>query len=277
MKSAVIKKLCLVMAIVNSVAIFTGCGTIDKAVEATDIVTTEIEKSIGISNLEPYEGEDGKIHSEEIDFESIPVEFLDVDKSVYDTLPTINTITIDELYGFSIDQLRAFISLYAPNYREMYIIDEETEMTEEKWDLLRSVIGYDLFGTIRNPNVSDIEYEEDVYEKLQENALVKAQDYASDEEQLSNHEFVEQLEAEKNSIQEMSRDDFVAYVNDLFEQTGYVNDDGSAIDLNNMDNETLEEMKASMIKDIEDEISSLSGELEEDGSIQKQVADSNIY
>lgn len=273
MKMRVKKTLHLIMATALSVAIFTGCGIKDRVEETVDTVSEAVEEDLGITSSASYEGTDGFIHSDQIDFETIPEEFADIEKEVYDSVPTINSITIEQLFDLSIDQLRAFVSLYAPDYRALYQIDSDLVMEEEHWNTLRSIISYQLFGTIRNPNKTFGEYEEDTIQNLQENALIRAQDYASGEENLDNETFISQLEEEKQSILNMDRESFVSYINDLFVQTGYTNDDGSTIDVGSFDDETLNEMKESIISDINNEIESLGGELTEEKSVQDQLID----
>lgn len=266
------KSMHLIMATTLLVAIFTGCSTKDKIEEKTTEISEAIESDLNLPNNEDFEGEDGYIHSDSIDFDSITEEFKDIDPSVYDTLPTITSLTREQLFDFSIDQLRAFVSLYAPDYRQLYIIDDDLVMEEKEWNTLRSIISYQLFGTLRNPNQTYDEFEEETIKNLEENALVRAQDYASGEENLDNDTFIQQLEDEKEAILSMDQEEFISYVNDLFVQTGYTNEDGSAFDVSTFDVETLDEMKASMIQDIDDEISTLKGEtVEEEKSIQDQL------
>lgn len=267
------KTLRLIMATAISVAIFTGCGIKNRVEETVDTVSETVEENLGVESNASYEGTDGMIHSDKVDFDSVPEEFADIKKEVYDTIPTINAITIEQLFSLSVDQLRAFVSLYAPDYKTMFQIDNDLVMEEEHWNTLRSIISYQLFGTIRDPNKTFGEFEEDTIQKLEENALIRAQDYASGEEDLDSETFISQLEEEKKSILNMDKEAFITYINDMFAQTGYVNEDGSPMDVGTLDEETLDEMKESIISDIDNEIETLGGEPTEEKSIQDQLID----
>lgn len=255
MKTTAHKTLCTIMAVISA-AIFTGCG--NSANESKDLLISKtidtINSTIGISNntidYSNIEGEDGKIIVDNIDFEKIPDEFSDIEKTVYTDLPTIHAITIEELYAFNIDQIRAFVSIYAPDYRTMYGIKKDLEMDDTAWNNLRALIGYELFGTIRNPNADNLM---DTIENVSEdsflnNAITNVENYS---EETDNTEYVDELKKELSYITGMKNEEFIIYINDVFSKTGY-ND--NIINFDGLSEEQIEEMRQNLIKEINAEI-----------------------
>lgn len=255
MKRSAKNTLLTMTAIAMSVAVFCGCGksNSNNFTDAVNEVTNVVEQTVDQKSNYVDENEDGRISASEIDFSNIPSEFADIDRSTYENLPTLSTVTIEELYSLSIDEFRAFVSLYAPDYRNLYAIDSTKEMKEKDWNNLRSLIGYELFGSIRNPNVSgnDLGYDETLFS---DNALLNAQDYASGDD--NKKEYIDDLCTQLELIKKMDNDEFSSYMNTVFLEAGYTMEDGSSVDFSMLSENEIEEMKSEIISFIEEEISS---------------------
>lgn len=233
------------MAVISMAAIFVGCGNEvvvdDEHVAFTDVFIESISKDSPISEVSDFKQHFG------IDYSEIPEEFIDIPIEVYDTIPHINDITQNELFTMDLQQIRAFVSVFEPNYRDVYSISEDKIMENEDWEMVRLLLSYQLYGSIRNPyeedeNIGFEQFTESIKEDFYEETIVL------------NEKDILEIETELEYIRGLSEDEFTIYMNEIFAEAGYTNEDGSAIDVTEEENVDLNEVKEALIQSIETQI-----------------------
>lgn len=235
------------IATISMVAILTGCNSKKETVseeivadtdifeeeiptDETDVVVTDFEKKYGLK------------------YEDLPEEFSDINIEVYDTIPSLADITKSELFGMSIEQIRAFVSVYEPNYRANYTIGEEKEMEDSDWETVRLLLSYQLFGSIRyNADEDENSLNES---EVVENALEETND-----SYYNSIEYKNELEAEISKIETMENEELLDYLKQVLVEAGYVNEDGSEIDLSGISEEEIVLIKEELIDLLKDKLS----------------------
>lgn len=109
-----------------------GCSTKDTS------SVSEVEKTESIS--------DNHIDTHADVQEEIPIEFAELSNEQIAGVPPLEEVTQEILYNMTLDEFKALIYVYCPNYKEIYGV--ESEMTDELWESLRYVISYQLYGTV---------------------------------------------------------------------------------------------------------------------------------
>jgi len=103
----------------------------------------------GVENKEELKEEAIILHEEKESVSSNTVnEFSDLSQELIEQARDPNKLTQEELANMSVDELRAMIHVYAPNYRSSFQIDPDKVMEEKDWESLRHLINYSLFGTL---------------------------------------------------------------------------------------------------------------------------------
>ena len=96
---------------------------------------------------------------ESVQDESIPSEFAELSKEILENVPPLEDVTQEQLYDMSLDEFKALIYTYCPNYREVYQINGD--MTDELWESLRYVVSYQLYGTVTySPSIDEVSDED---------------------------------------------------------------------------------------------------------------------
>lgn len=232
------------IAVISMAAIVAGCGskTVGEGenLELSDLVLATVSDNTLslVSDDSEFKQRFGMEYSE------IAEEFSDIPIEVYDTIPHVNDITQDELFEMDLQQIRAFISVFEPNYREVYIITEDKVMEDEDWEMVRLLLSYQLYGSIRNS--SDYSYEVD-FDTFAESVK---EDFQESTNALTDEDIAD-LELELEYINSLSIDEFAAYMNEIFAAAGYTNEDGSAIDVTEEEDVDLNEVKEALIQSIE--------------------------
>lgn len=232
------------IAVISMAAIVAGCGskTVGEGenLELSDLVLATVSDNTLslVSDDSEFKQRFGMEYSE------IAEEFSDIPIEVYDTIPHVNDITQDELFEMDLQQIRAFISVFEPNYREVYIITEDKVMEDEDWEMVRLLLSYQLYGSIRNS--SDYSYEVD-FDTFAESVK---EDFQESTNALTDEDIAD-LELELEYINSLSIDEFAAYMNEIFATAGYTNEDGSAIDVTEEEDVDLNEVKEALIQSIE--------------------------
>lgn len=189
------KKIALVLLVATlSLSIMTGCGkNEDEVIEETETVETfEVTKNSDI--------------------------------------PNIAELSKAEILAMTAEEVKESVEEYLPNYKEIYIIDDDYEMTDDDWLELRDLICIQLYGSAL----------EGVPDEVQE-------DYSSDPDSIYYAPTVE-------SIEKMSLSDFAVYMNDL--STYYYGDDfleTNGLDFTTMSDEQLMEQKNDLIAMLEEQ------------------------
>lgn len=237
------KHISCTIAVISMAAIVAGCG--NKAVgegeelEFSDLIVAAVPDDL----LEMVDEEPSEFKQRfGVEYSEIPEEFADIPVEVYDTIPLIDDITQEELFAMDIQQIRAFVSVYEPNYRSVYIITEDKVMEDEDWEAVRTLLSYQLYGTIHNATA---EGEEIDFEEMAESIKEDFQDSSFSDEDIA------ELEDQLAYIESLSDEEFAVYMNDLFAEAGYTNEDGSAIDVTEEEGVDFGEVKEALIQSIE--------------------------
>lgn len=237
------KHISCAIAVISMTAIVAGCG--DKSIGEENLEVSDPTIVSASNNTLDIIGDESDFKQRfGMEYSEIAEEFSDIPIEVYNTIPHIDNITQDELFNMDLQQIRAFISVFEPNYRDVYIITEEKVMEEEDWEMVRLLLSYQLYGTIRNPseNGEEVNLEEFSYsvkEEFQESTAELGEEDVAD------------LKAELEYIRSLSIDEFSAYMNEIFAEAGYVNEDGSVIDVTKEEDIDLEDVKEALIQSIE--------------------------
>lgn len=135
---------------------------------------------------------------------------------------SLMNMTRSELNALTPEQIKNLVETQLPNYREIYVIDEDRVMSDDDWDQLRDIIVLQLFGPEEIEEKMNVDTSEIPEAKDDPNAIY----YAPTKEYLDNL-----------SIQE-----FAEYLNEMY---AYIEgaDASSAVDFTTLDEETLLEKK----------------------------------
>ncbi len=127
MKKRIISLVLLSAILVSSIVSMTACGSKEEEPTAyTETITTEIDPSV----------------------------------------PNITEMTKAEILSLSADEIKQSVENYLPNYRTIYKIDENREMTDKDWKSLATIICIQLYGsaTIENSESEESDTEShDIY------------------------------------------------------------------------------------------------------------------
>lgn len=122
-----------------------GCGNVKKGIEETGTDLSGTVDENGNANV--LDRDKAARIREETDAGSDPGhEFDDLTEEMLAAVPDIETMTQEDLFAMSIDEFRAFVAAYCPDYREYYGVREDMVMTDDDWQSLRSLMSYNMFG-----------------------------------------------------------------------------------------------------------------------------------
>ena len=86
----------------------------------------------------------------------VPDTVEEITVSVTTSLKSPVDMTKEELLALTPAEIKEMVETYLPNYRDIYGIDENTEMTDESWMQLRDLIYYQLYGEIVDTVLAEI-------------------------------------------------------------------------------------------------------------------------
>lgn len=144
-----------------------------------------------------------------------------------DDIPNIMEMSKEELLAMKPKEVKASVEAYLPNYRETYKIDENTEMTDEKWLLLRDIICTQLYGSSTIEAEANEEFSEDA------NAIYYAPTY--------------------ESIEAMPLEEFRKYLNGMYAYyygEEYLTQNGMDFASEAMPDEEIQKLKTELLEQI---------------------------
>ena len=182
-------------------------------------------------------------------------EFDDITQEMLDAVPDLETITEEEFASLDTNQFRAFIAKYSPEYRAVYGIESNKQMTDEDWLSLKYLVNYRLFGTLW----FDVPLEDDEYvitEDEKQKAIndAKMEVYNVTDEDIDNIILL---------ISEATNDELVSLIKEVFIDQGY--------EINNLENMTdaeIEIFKEQLLKGLE--------ELKSNNSVTKNIEEESL-
>ncbi len=125
---------CACVVAVAIVLFATGCGSKKEPAKESQEYAEYVapERTIDPTKPTPLPGP-------EADFKGITDEMMEA-------VPDIKTLTEEQFFAFELDEFRAFVKKYAPNFRSSYSVTHDY-FSPSDWSSLRYVMAYQLFGT----------------------------------------------------------------------------------------------------------------------------------
>ncbi len=153
-------------------------------------------------------------------------------------VPLLTDLTMQTLYDMPEGDFRKLVEVRLPNYRSVYKIDDDRELTDADWAEIRSFFGYQLFGKeyIRYEHTRKRTTDSAAHEAAK---ITASSDYGEDAIYLT---------PTLEYIQSMSTEEYAEYLNGMQEFLGVSN----AIDMTEQPEDKIEAMRASQIEKILD-------------------------
>lgn len=236
------------IAVFSTAIVLSGCATKDTPVkeEQTEeaLLSDEVLHPTETSNNSVEKAFDPK-H-----------EFDDITEEMIATLPDPETMTEEEFLSLSVEQFRAFVSVYIPDYRSLYAVNTDTEFTETEWNSLKALVNYRIFGhlsyAIPSDTVSDNSIDnvptvsgnslESVSEDEMQDAIKEDID-ANATDETSNSMSVEEIDELIIALQSSSDEELLAFMQSLFSE------EASVSDISNLTEEEIEECRQALISE----------------------------
>ena len=211
-------KMIMAMVFFTIVVILSGCG---KEEPLNEVVVEKNEEIL--------------VENEEF---SIEHEFDDLSEEILNNVPNLDTLTQEQLRDMTIDEFRAFIKVYCPDFRNVYSITSNGEMSKEDWETLKRLVNYNLFNelwfesedSISSNSVSENEVIEN------ESAFIKAVEWSE------SGYTVEEIEEMILIISESENEVLKSLLLEVFKENDF-----DMENLENIDEESLEFLKTEML------------------------------
>lgn len=207
-----------------------GCGK-EEGIEKKEMTsTTEFEEAVEELSV-----------VEEVEENLIDSEFGDIPQEILDSVIDIEEITEEHLRDMTIDEFKAFIKKYSPNYRTVYNIPSDKVMEDKDWETLKMLVNYNLFGKLwlKEESVSE--------NSVSNNSIEKEIDK---EKEL----FFEAVEWKESGLTIEDIEEMILLVNDTdveeLKETLlgiFIENDYEEEELSEMDKEKLEELKENLL------------------------------
>lgn len=216
-----------------------GCGkNIENQTESTTSTKNEEYSTEVLDRTVKENSENGSIaEAPESTFDPAH-EFDDISGELLSAVPDLDSLTKKQLEEMTMDEFRAFIKIHCPNYRTVFGIYSDREMTESDWDSLKHLVNYNLFGSLW----FDVEAEE------KDNSLTEEEQMAILEEaKLEAYGITkEDIDVIILEIDNFTNEDLVAFFEEVFKEQGY---DTSV--LLSLTEEEIEEFKVNLKTELE--------------------------
>jgi hypothetical protein len=144
--------------------------------------------------------------------------------------PLLKDMTREDLNALTAEEIQELVEAQLPNYRDIFIIDEDREMSEDDWLLLRDLLVYQMYGAEETT-------EDTTSQSSVSSSVLSSED---DPDRIYFAPTVDEINA-------MSTQEFAEYLNSM---CAYYNT-GTDIDFTTLDENTIEERRAALIESIE--------------------------
>ena len=148
----------------------------------------------------------------------------------------ISSLTMEDVYKMTPEQVESTVTKGVSNWREIFSVDEDHEMTRDDWEAMRKLLGYSLWGSdwlvwYRERETEEMEAQKSSIMTVSEN-LPDDPDYIY-------------YAPTKKFLQDMTDDEYADYMEKLLEYYNY-----DTVDFHQLTHEQLEELKDDQINNV---------------------------
>ena len=173
---------------------------------------------------------------------NLPPELINITQKQIESCKSYKEMTKNEFLNLSEEDFKIFVAANAPDFRNIYKIEENTKMDSDEWFNLKQVMSYQLYGSIY-PDAEESS-------TANENQTDTEETSAIDEVPISMSQLNLPKDAESvldmtaDEIKALSRDDLIFFINEYLRSMGATDNlTGEEVDACSWNKEDLEQFR----------------------------------